>query len=341
MQAITFYGRRDLRLETLPDPQPGPGEVRVRVTDTLLAQALMDLNLEGHFADLSVPHPRTGIGLGLVLGQQFGGVIDAVGPGVAAARVGEQVGVAPGVGCGTCASCRAGYVNHCPELSYYGLLGAHGGLAGWCVVRAECAVPVPRRGLGHLLEGLLVVHGQARKAQPWMSDAPVLCLGAGPVGLSAASLLRDLYGQRVLVHDVLPGRLERAAAIGYELATAEDLQKTFRLVLDCAGTNPETGGSALQDGLARVAKGGALVAVGTYLHEVTIAPMDLLFREVTLSTSFAYTAEDVAMLVPRLGELHLPLEDITERMDLQTAFTEGLLRGEVDRDGFTLLVVEP
>ena len=31
MKAALFYGGRDIRVETLPDPQPGPGEVQVRV----------------------------------------------------------------------------------------------------------------------------------------------------------------------------------------------------------------------------------------------------------------------------------------------------------------------
>ena len=342
MTALTFHGRRDLRLEEVPEPAPARGEVLVRVTDCLLSQGIIDFNLEGHFVDLSLPHPETGLGFGLVLGQQFGGVIEAVGPGVDPARVGEHVGVAPGFGCGRCASCAAGRQNHCDRYAYYGLLGAHGGLAPRCAVRAGCAVAVPAPHLGVLLEATLVVHSLIRKARPWLAEADrVFVLGAGPVGLSAASLLRDAYDVGVVLHDVLPGRRARAERIGFSVARERDLERSYPLVLDCAGTNPETGGSALLDGLTRVAKGGALMFVGTYLHQTPIAPMDLLFREITIGSSFAYTDADVAGLVPLLPRLQLDLEAIAEPLSLEAAVGPGLLRGEVDRDGFTALIVRP
>ena len=34
MQALRYYGNKDIRLEDIPAPEPGPGEVRVRVTHT-------------------------------------------------------------------------------------------------------------------------------------------------------------------------------------------------------------------------------------------------------------------------------------------------------------------
>lgn len=342
MLALTFHGRRDLRLEDLPTPTPGPGEVRIRVTDCLLSQGIVDFNIEGHMVDLSTPHPLTGIGFGYVVGQQFGGQIEAVGPGVPAERVGQLVGVAPGFGCGVCPACAAGRINHCDQLAYYGLIGAHGGLASHCVVKADCAVQVPRRSLGPLLEALLVVHGMLIKARPWVESArSIYVLGAGPMGLSAAALLRDLFGREALLYDVLPRRRARAEALGFRIADPEARASAHDLVLDCAGTNPETGGSALLDGLARVAKGGALFYVGTYIHETTISSLDLLVREVTLGSSFAYDRRCLDDLVPRLGDVTLDLTSVAERMDLETAAKDGLLRGEVDRDSFTALIVEP
>lgn len=342
MKALTFYGRRDLRVQDVPEPVAGPGQVRVRVTDCLLSQSIVDFNVEGHLVDLSSPHPRTGVGLGYVMGQQFGGVIESVGEGVDPRRVGQLVGVAPGWGCGTCRYCEAGRPNHCATLAYHGLLGAHGGLAPYCVVGQGLAIELPRRELGPFFECLLVVHNLLRKARPFIASArSILVLGAGPIGLCAGALLRDVYDRAALLHDVLPGRRARAASLGYAIASEAELAGTFDLVLDCAGTNPDTGGSALLDGLGRVEKGGALMFVGTYLHQTSIAPMDVLLRELTLGGSFAYTAQDLAELVPRLGALRLDLSPISERMSLETAAREGLLRGEVDRDGFTALIVEP
>ena len=341
MLALTFHGRRDLRLEDVPTPTPDADSVLVRVTDALLCQSIIDFNLEGHMADVSSPHPDTGIGLGFTLGQQFGGVIEAVGDNVDPSRVGETIGAAPGRGCGECPACSRGRFNQCPRLIYHGILGAHGGLASHVAMRADLAIPTPRP-LGHLLEGLLVVHNMVRKARPWMAHADsIYILGAGPVGLSAAALLRDLYDRDPILHDVLPGRRERAAALGFRLATEAEQSSPHDIVFDCAGTNPETGGSALLDGLERVANSGVLVYVGTYLHDATFSPQANLFREIMIGSSFAYTQDDLDELVPRLGDLSLDLTPISERMPLEVAATTGLLRGEVDRDSFTAIVVDP
>lgn len=246
------------------------------------------------------------------------------------------------MGCGACGACAAGRLNHCEQLVYYGLLGGHGGMAPYCVVNQDCAIAVPRSSLGPLIEALLVVHAMLRKVRPWLDEAgSVYLLGAGPVGLCAASLLKDVYGREAILHDVLPGRRARAEQLGFRIATAREREGTHDLVLDCAGTNPETGGSALLDGLGRVAKGGILAYVGTYIHETKISSLDLLLREVSIVSSFAYDARDLRGLVPRLPDLSIDLGPVAERMSLETAARDGLLRGEVDRDGYTALIVEP
>lgn len=340
MQALVYRGRRAIALEEVPEPTPGPGELLLEVTDSLLSQSVVDFNIEGHFADPLGPHPLTGIGSGYVMGQQFGGVVTAVGEGGDESLVDRQVAVAPGFGCGECSYCASGQTNYCAQYAYYGLLGAHGGHAPLCVVNQDAAIPVPHRDFGPAFEGLLVSHSLLRKSKPWMRDGePVCILGAGPIGIGTAILLRDLFGAAAVLYEVLPGRRERARSIGLEVADPAESTTCFSLVLDCAGTNPETGGSAIAAGLPRVAKGGALMFVGTYLHDTTIAPFDLLLREVTIGSSFAYSEEDVRDLAARLGEIDLGLGALYEPITLSQAAGEGLMRGEVERDGFTALVV--
>ncbi len=343
MKALTFHGRRDIRLEDLSHPAPGEGEVLVRVTDCVLSQGIIDVYLEGHFADLSQPHPRTGIGTGYVVGQQFGGIIEAVGPGVPESRVGEMVGVAPGVGCGECASCKAGRSNHCDLYVYHGLVGANGGLAEYAVVPSDNAPVVPRRDLGYLLEGLLVVYNLSKKVKAWLdrSDEPVLILGAGPIGLSAGAIIRDLFDREVVIVDLMGQRRERARQLGFDVRDGSGVEGTFEVVLDCAGTNPDTGGSAMLDGLERVAKGGVLGVVGTYVHETSLSVLDMLMREVAVVTSFAYDDDDLAELLPQLSELKFDFGEIAETLTIEQVVSEGLLRGEIDRDSFTALVIQP
>ncbi len=74
-----------LRVGELPDPQPGPGEVRVRLTWSGVNPG--DTKKRQGWLGSSMPYPR------VVPHSDGAGVVDAVGAGVDAARVGRRVWV--------------------------------------------------------------------------------------------------------------------------------------------------------------------------------------------------------------------------------------------------------
>ncbi|MEV7601037.1 NADP-dependent oxidoreductase [Kitasatospora sp. NPDC089797] len=87
MKAVTVPesgGPEVLRVTRVDDPEPGPGEVRVRV----YAAAVQPVDLairEGFRPPGLVAEPP------LVLGNEFAGVVDRLGPGVDTRRVGDEV----------------------------------------------------------------------------------------------------------------------------------------------------------------------------------------------------------------------------------------------------------
>lgn len=83
-----FYERQGiandvLMVGDLPDPKPEAGEVRVRVVSSGINPS--DIKTRTGFGGKPMPFPR------IVPHQDGAGVIDAVGPGVPASRVGERV----------------------------------------------------------------------------------------------------------------------------------------------------------------------------------------------------------------------------------------------------------
>ncbi len=89
MRAIAYQqvgpAEEVLRLIDMPMPEPGPGEVRVRLSCSGVNPS--DVKTRAGVRSRELPFPR------IIPHSDGAGVIDAVGPGVEAARVGERVWV--------------------------------------------------------------------------------------------------------------------------------------------------------------------------------------------------------------------------------------------------------
>ena len=364
MRALAAQGSNGIRLVDVDDPTPGPGEVRIRVTDCLLTRGdaarrlprveteLADQLSEPDDGSRSTDADRTPPSL--VLGHRFGGVIDAVGSGVRAGRIGERVGVLPWRGCGECPECRGARPNRCRTPFAYGLRGFHGGMARYAVVRAKCAVQVPDAAFGYALEPLLSAYALIQKCRATWLDmgGRALVLGAGPVGVCAAGLLRDAYGVTAEIDDLLPGRCHRARTAGLTLSAEAEANsrstssRPVRLVLDCAGADLMTGRPALHDAIPRVASGGAIFALGDPSWDLELPVSadcfrELRARELTLGWSAGYSAPDVDTLLPLLASIQPCLDAVVERVDLEFAATDGLRCLRNDPDQVTAFVVTP
>ena len=112
MKAMVLTGiGKPLELQQRPDPEPGPGEIRVRV------EACAVCRTDLHVVDGELPNPKVPI----VPGHEIVGIVESVGEGATALRLGDRVGI-PWLGhtCGRCAYCRAGQENLCDRPVFTG-----------------------------------------------------------------------------------------------------------------------------------------------------------------------------------------------------------------------------
>ena len=131
MRAVVRRGTA-VALERLPVPElRGPDDVRVRVAVAGLCRT-----------DLLVAAGKLPSADPVVLGHEFAGTVDALGPAVAGLRVGDRVAVRPLVPCGNCGVCRSGDDINCPHRSMLGV-DRDGAFAEFVVLPAACLVPVP------------------------------------------------------------------------------------------------------------------------------------------------------------------------------------------------------
>ncbi len=231
MRAVCWYGREDVRVETVPDPAlVNPHDVIVRVTSTAICGS--DLHLYGGF----IPTMRRGD----VLGHEFMGRVVEVGRDVKKIALGQRVVVPFTIACGSCFFCHRELWSLCDntnpnaaiaEAAYgsspSGLFGYSHMMGGYAGGQAEY-VRVPFADVGCLpieddaipdekvlfLTDIFPTGYMAAELCEIGEGDTIAVFGAGPVGLMAAASAQLLGAHRVIVIDDVPERLAMARARG-------------------------------------------------------------------------------------------------------------------------------
>src|SRR6476659_75905 len=104
MRAVVWHGRRDVRVETVPDPTiEAPTDAIVRITTSGLCGS--DLHLYEVLGPFMTP--------GDILGHEPMGIVEAVGSGVTHIAPGDRVVVPFNISCGQCYMCTSGLQSQC------------------------------------------------------------------------------------------------------------------------------------------------------------------------------------------------------------------------------------
>ena len=231
MKALCWFGRGDVRVEEVPEPQlVNPRDAIVRVTSTAICGS--DLHLLSGF----IPTLRKGD----VLGHEFMGEVVEVGPAVERLAPGDRVVVPFPIACGACWFCKSELWSLCDNTnpnaalaealwghSPAGIFGYSHLLGGYAGGQAEY-VRVPFADVGPLR----IENGRLDDAQVlllsdvlptgWMAAEQceiqhgdvVAVWGAGPVGQFAMRAARLLGAGRVVAIDRIRPRLALAERHG-------------------------------------------------------------------------------------------------------------------------------
>jgi threonine dehydrogenase-like Zn-dependent dehydrogenase len=104
MKALCWYGKEDVRVETVPDPKiENPGDAVIKITSTAICGS--DL----HLYDGIMPTMEKGD----VLGHEPMGEVVEVGSAVKRLKKGDRVVVPFTISCGTCFFCQRGLFSLC------------------------------------------------------------------------------------------------------------------------------------------------------------------------------------------------------------------------------------
>ena len=215
MRSIRLYGPRDLRPDDIPDPgPPGEGEVLLRVRSVGICGSDLHTYCDGRIGETDVKSP-------LVLGHEFSGVVERVGPGALDGGgelldEGMRVAVDPAQPCTRCEMCQRGHPNLCVRLHFCGLFPDDGALREQMIVPSRTCFPIPEPiddDAGALLEPLGIAIHAGNLSRLKVEDA-VSVHGAGPIGLLIVQVAKLAGAHPIFAVEKLPWRLALAERFG-------------------------------------------------------------------------------------------------------------------------------
>jgi L-iditol 2-dehydrogenase len=310
-----LHGPHDVRLETRALPELGERDVLVEVRSVGVCGSDVHYYEHGRIGSFVVEQP-------LVLGHEVSGVVVDRGPRAAIHPVGRRVALEPGVPCGRCAECRHGRYNLCTDVRFFATPPIDGAFARYVSIHEDYAFALPDElsdDAGALLEPLSVGIWACQKGGVGLGDR-VLVTGAGPIGNLAMQVARAAGATTIVVADVNPDRLARAAALGATRVIDVNERRLapgdgpFDVLLECTGYESVTG-DAVQ--ALRPAGTAVVVGMGPGLEaRIPIAAMQA--REITLVGTFRYAnTYAIAIALAAAGRVdldglvdaHFPLEE--------------------------------
>lgn len=287
MKALFLEEPGKLSLRDVEKPVPRADEILVRVEACGICGTDRHLFL-GEFP--SKP-PVT-------LGHEFAGIVEAVGSGVTAFQIGMRVTGDPNIACGRCAECHRGRVNLCHNLEAIGI-HRNGGFAEYVTMPEKQAFALPSTIdplHGAFCEPLACcLHGV--DLADIKAGSSAIVIGGGVIGLLVVQLARLAGASRVVLVTRSAAKRKLAESLGatdtidpsagdvIDRIIADDglLPGGADVVFECAGLK-----ETVEQAPFLVSRGGMAVILGVLPsgQKVEIEPFDLLFREVSIVTSF-------------------------------------------------------
>ncbi|MDZ5695917.1 zinc-dependent alcohol dehydrogenase [Chelativorans sp. M5D2P16] len=257
MRALTWQGKKDVRVETVPDPEiVNPRDAVIEVTSTAICGS--DL----HLYDAVIPTLKPGD----ILGHEFMGEVVDVGPGNEKLKKGDRVVVPFTIACGKCFYCERQLYSACDnsnpadkadmsETLYgyqmSGLFGYSHLTGGYAGGQAEY-VRVPFSDIGPIvvpdgmeddqvlfLSDILPTGWMAAENCEIQEGDTVAVWGCGPVGLFAIQSALIMGAGQVIAIDHYPHRLELARKLGASVINYKNARVYEALIEMTGGIGPD------------------------------------------------------------------------------------------------------
>ncbi|MEU0072255.1 alcohol dehydrogenase catalytic domain-containing protein [Streptomyces sp. NPDC006332] len=303
MKAVIWQGKRDVRVENVPDPKiEEPTDAVIRVTSTGLCGS--DLHLYEVLSPFMTP--------GDILGHEPIGIVEEVGAGVPDLAAGDRVVVPFQIACGNCWMCMTGLPTQCETTqvtsegmgaALFGYTRLYGSVPG---AQAEyLRVPQAQYGPIKVPEGpaddrfvylsdVLPTAWQAVAYADIPQGGSVAVLGLGPIGDMACRVAQVRGAGRVFGVDLVDERLRRARERGVTTYDIRNFDTEKELVQAIRDETDGRGPDAVIDAVGIEAHGNAAAKLAQQAAALLPRKIGAPFAE--------------RFSIDRLGALHTAIE---------------------------------
>ena len=247
MKAVTYHGKRDVRIDEVPDPTiDEPTDAIVRITSTGICGSDLHLyEVMGAFMEE-----------GDILGHEPMGIVEEVGSEVTHIKPGDRVVVPFNISCGSCFMCEQKLYSQC-ETTQVKEQGKGASLLGYTKLYGQVPggqaelLRVPQAHFGPIkvpegppddrfvyLSDVLPTAWQAVEYAAIPDGGSVAVFGLGPIGQMCCRIALHRGADQVFGIDLVPERLEMARRHGVQaidLRGHEDVAQALREQTDGRG----------------------------------------------------------------------------------------------------------
>lgn len=278
MRAVLVDKPFELRVAEVPKPEiKNPDDVLIRVKYGSICGS--DIGIYKGTNSLAT-YPR-------LIGHEFGGIVEAVGPAVKNLKAGDCVAVDPVRACGKCYACRIGRHNVCTTVE---VTGVHrdGGFAEYVVAPEYASFKIDTSKVPMEVISLVEPYSigvEVNNRGHIGAGDKVLVMGSGPIGVCVMQVAKA-RGAKVIMTDLIDARLERATAMGADAVvnvSRDDLETAVNAFTDGEGipviVDTVCIPASFEQAVKMACPAGRVVTLGLVNKPSAIASVELVKKE--------------------------------------------------------------
>ncbi|MGB4439378.1 MAG: alcohol dehydrogenase catalytic domain-containing protein, partial [Sedimentibacter sp.] len=206
IKALVYLGPNKVECQDVADLKTKPGHAKIKIKYCGVCG--------GDRGIVAGTHPRAKAPL--VVGHEFVGVIEEISEDNKKLKVGDRVVAYPLISCGSCLSCRTGSPHVCQTLKLLGI-DVDGAMSEYALVDESVLFKVDDNvsdKVAALIEPLAVIVRAIHQSGFKFLDSTVV-MGAGPIGIITAIVLKHAGASKIIISDLDYSRLELCKELGF------------------------------------------------------------------------------------------------------------------------------